>query len=392
MPTHPTPRNTWSLVFAVALLTTPLAASNNFGPDWDGDSKEDAGNKPETAQKVKLGTTATVVRISGELKGEDEGNNLAGGLGDYQDMYAVIVKEPAEFVIHTLPPLGSAEFNSILTVYDYTGEPLLANDDADQGTTGSLIGDCSTDGQFCVTQPGLIYIAISGFNSRPVTGQGEDVFAWNQGSSTGIVGPSGAGPFEDWSGPGETGPYVIMLQSVGPIPLECAAENTSSCFEVHALPYCDTAGCCEAVCSIDFFCCEVTWDGVCVEQANLYCGGEDSLLHCGSKEAGSCQVPHENPFCADPICCAKVCSIQPTCCELFWDGECASIAQKVCDSPCNDDCPPDLNFDFVVAGADLTILLAQWGQPGCTDFNGDGITNGADITILLSAWGDACFD
>lgn len=55
-------------------------------------------------------------------------------------------------------------------------------------------------------------------------------------------------------------------------------------------------------------------------------------------------------------------------------------------------CPADLNQDGVVNGADLGIMLGQWGpcQSGvpCTaDLNSDGLVNGADLGILLGDWG-----
>ncbi|RLS49840.1 MAG: 1,4-alpha-glucan branching protein [Planctomycetota bacterium] len=49
--------------------------------------------------------------------------------------------------------------------------------------------------------------------------------------------------------------------------------------------------------------------------------------------------------------------------------------------------PFDLNGDWMVGGADLGMVLGQWGGPGTADFNGDGIVNGADIAPLLGAWG-----
>jgi hypothetical protein len=54
--------------------------------------------------------------------------------------------------------------------------------------------------------------------------------------------------------------------------------------------------------------------------------------------------------------------------------------------------PGDLNNDGVVDGADLLILLSQWGKcddpDDCpADLNGDGTVDGADLLILLSNWG-----
>jgi hypothetical protein len=53
-------------------------------------------------------------------------------------------------------------------------------------------------------------------------------------------------------------------------------------------------------------------------------------------------------------------------------------------------CSADLFADQVVNGADLGILLSQWGDATPTtisDINRDGVVNGADLGILLSQWG-----
>jgi hypothetical protein len=50
-------------------------------------------------------------------------------------------------------------------------------------------------------------------------------------------------------------------------------------------------------------------------------------------------------------------------------------------------CPTDLNGDGQTDGADLGVLLGNWGNPGDTDFDGSGATDGADLGILLGAWG-----
>jgi formylglycine-generating enzyme required for sulfatase activity len=50
-------------------------------------------------------------------------------------------------------------------------------------------------------------------------------------------------------------------------------------------------------------------------------------------------------------------------------------------------CLGDLNADRTVSGADLGILLGQWGQAGSGDLDGNGIVGGADIGLMLGAWG-----
>jgi hypothetical protein len=47
----------------------------------------------------------------------------------------------------------------------------------------------------------------------------------------------------------------------------------------------------------------------------------------------------------------------------------------------------DLDDDLFVGGADLGLLLSQWGGAGTADLNCDGIVNGADLGILLGQWG-----
>ncbi len=60
--------------------------------------------------------------------------------------------------------------------------------------------------------------------------------------------------------------------------------------------------------------------------------------------------------------------------------------------PCPD-CPGDLTGDGMVGGADLGVLLSEWGDcldpDDCpADLDGDGAVGGADLGILLSAWGE----
>ncbi|MFO0872885.1 MAG: thrombospondin type 3 repeat-containing protein [Phycisphaerales bacterium] len=55
-----------------------------------------------------------------------------------------------------------------------------------------------------------------------------------------------------------------------------------------------------------------------------------------------------------------------------------------CDTPA---CLTDLNGDGQTDGADLGLLLSQWGGTGNADLNNDGIVDGADLGTLLAGWG-----
>ena len=47
----------------------------------------------------------------------------------------------------------------------------------------------------------------------------------------------------------------------------------------------------------------------------------------------------------------------------------------------------DLNYDGIVNGIDVGILLSEWGAQGQSDLNVDGIVSAPDLAILLSEWG-----
>ncbi|MEE2682121.1 MAG: hypothetical protein VX641_07085 [Planctomycetota bacterium] len=374
---------------AVCLMAAGL---NSMGPDWDGDcgNNQDAGNKPSTAVSVSYGFSVETRTIKGCLKGPASSGGLAGETpGDYQDMFKVVIRFPGEFQISTTGPNGTTEFDSLLCVFDFQGRPLLANITGEQGQLGSTVGNQSTDGFFRIDRPGAIYISISGADSRPVDGNGTPLFAFTS-NRTDVVGPRQAegGPIADWDQPGQYGDYIIALTGVGPIPPGCGAENTSSCTVVHALPFCDVPECCESVCAVDPHCCEITWDEPCVGTAQLVCN--QGQAGCGRKGIGPCNEAHSNPFCDDPICCARVCLQRPFCCEVGWDPGCAELAGQICTPPCNDECRTDLNGDGVTGAQDLTVLLGSWGRGGCPDLNNSGTVDGADLAALLAAWNTSC--
>lgn len=50
-------------------------------------------------------------------------------------------------------------------------------------------------------------------------------------------------------------------------------------------------------------------------------------------------------------------------------------------------CPADLDQNGTVDGADLGMLLGNWGNSGIGDINNDGTVNGADLGALLGAFG-----
>ncbi len=78
-------------------------------------------------------------------------------------------------------------------------------------------------------------------------------------------------------------------------------------------------------------------------------------------------------------------------------GDACEIADGAADFngnhiPDSCECPADLFADGQVNGADLGVVLSQWGQAPATsvsDLNRDGSVDGADLGYLLASWG-AC--
>jgi hypothetical protein len=62
---------------------------------------------------------------------------------------------------------------------------------------------------------------------------------------------------------------------------------------------------------------------------------------CGIPNGPSCFAPQTVPGCSDEVCCASVCAIDVTCCELVWDASCAEQATLNCFIPSN---PPDVKI------------------------------------------------
>jgi len=64
-------------------------------------------------------------------------------------------------------------------------------------------------------------------------------------------------------------------------------------------------------------------------------------LDCGNFYAGDCCGATNTPFCNNESCCETVCAIDSFCCDMTWDQLCADIASDECPSctgPSNDNC------------------------------------------------------
>ncbi len=161
---------------------------------------------------------------------------------------------------------------------------------------------------------------------------------------------------------------------------ECGGPAEQSCYAPGSAA-CDNPECCNYVCGIDSFCCNVAWDAICVDEALANC-----VLQCGSPLAGPCNASHSAPYCSDETCCSAVCAVDGFCCSTMWDSICANESTTLC-SLCSA-CVGDLDSSGAVGPADLATLLGAWGtNNACADISGNGSVGPEDLASLLGAWG-----
>ena len=86
-------------------------------------------------------------------------------------------------------------------------------------------------------------------------------------------------------------------------------------------PYCNDPEIVLCTCAIDPFCCEVDWDGACVQNAIGSCG----LQGCQSPP-GPCCASSPTPGCNDPKVQDPICIADPSCCGIAWNDQCLEAA------------------------------------------------------------------
>lgn len=86
--------------------------------------------------------------------------------------------------------------------------------------------------------------------------------------------------------------------------------------------------CASTVCAADAFCCEEGWDNLCVQQATELCGACEAPppAACAHSECESGAVL--DPACS--TCAATVCATDAFCCDDTWDALCVQEAEDLC--------------------------------------------------------------
>jgi len=203
------------------ILGGALCAAAHAGPTWP--EGPDAGPLPFGAQKTY--GPGSIASIIGTLGGPGPAPLGARGVpGDFQDMYLIKIVDPLSFMAATDPFFnGLAEFDSQLYLFtgpDHPAGPglgMFANDESPfVGSGFSLLGNATTDG---IAHPQLLadthyFLAISGFDSDPISASGEIFNQAMRDEQSGPDGMGGSDPIANWSNAGDFGEYVIAIQGV----------------------------------------------------------------------------------------------------------------------------------------------------------------------------------
>jgi hypothetical protein len=92
------------------------------------------------------------------------------------------------------------------------------------------------------------------------------------------------------------------------------------------------SACTAAVCAVDSYCCNFSWDSTCVEEVDTECGGTPSCG--GGGGGGTCSHSECTSGTALPsscsACTAAVCAEDPFCCTTSWDSICVGEVADYC--------------------------------------------------------------
>lgn len=126
------------------------------------------------------------------------------------------------------------------------------------------------------------------------------------------------------------------IQGSGLLTIYCASDPTrgvaacgegaGDCFASNGSPACNGPACCEDVCALDNYCCDVEWDDRCAADTDGVCTG---FAVCDTANGG-CSVARQQPGCSDSACCNAVCQIDELCCLDAWDEACVTLAEENC--------------------------------------------------------------
>jgi hypothetical protein len=164
----------------------------------------DAGQLIPAAQVIDLGN-ATSTSTDPDL------TSITGNVARTNaDMFGIFLTEGQLFTASTIP-VGGANYNSQIFLFNDQGFGLIANDNSGGNRRSAL--------SFTPTTSSVYYLAVSGFNYDPRDAQGNNIFA---GNLTGQLLPNPqAGALDSWAtnrATSATFNYALGMTGAKPVP------------------------------------------------------------------------------------------------------------------------------------------------------------------------------
>lgn len=157
------------------------------------------------------------------------------------------------------------------------------------------------------------------------------------------------------------------------LPPPTGGDEPADCCEPTEAPGCLDATCEACVCDADPFCCEASWDGLCVGRGSTTCAAD-----CGcSASPADCCAAATGPGCGDTGCEACVCALDSFCCELLWDGACGQIASSGCSESCG-------------CGQPLGPCCSPHAGSGCLSSECESCVCALDASCCTDEWTASC--
>ncbi|HMG22540.1 MAG TPA: hypothetical protein VK607_14505 [Kofleriaceae bacterium] len=96
--------------------------------------------------------------------------------------------------------------------------------------------------------------------------------------------------------------------------------------------------CVSSICTADPFCCTTAWDAICVSEVRTVCDdlvcseAKGSCVHSvcasGASLANACDATKAD-------CVSEICAVDSYCCNVGWDGICVDEVELVCNKNCD---------------------------------------------------------
>jgi hypothetical protein len=140
----------------------------------------------------------------------------------------------------------------------------------------------------------------------------------------------------------------------------------------------DCSSCASVVCNVDPYCCSTGWDSTCVNEAAQYCnkcegGGSGNCAHDVCEEGGTLSA-------SCSACAGAVCDADPYCCTNAWDDQCVDQAEYYCNTSCGGGSSGTCSHDECTSGGTLTQ-----GCSPCVD-----TVCGSDPYCCNTTWDSQC--